>query len=330
MSEGKDEKDEFARIRDFFRPLARGHAAALDMQDDAALLDLPAASQLAVSADMLVEGVHFRSQDALGLVARKSLRVNLSDMAAKGAAPLGYFLCLCWPRRLSQADMGDFAAGLAIDGERFDIPLLGGDLTASDGLLTIAVTILGRVTGAMPRRAGGSPGDDLYVSGSLGDSALGLQLLNGKPAGIAQQARHRLQQRYLLPMPRLALGQALAPLAGASIDISDGLLADLRHICAASGTGAMVVEADLPVSADARAMTEADETLRQCIIAGGDDYELLFSAARQHREAIADLSRRHATPIARIGRLTEEQGIRLQDKAGNCRPVANPAGYRHF
>ena len=323
------QKDEFARIRDFFRPLARGHPAALDMQDDAALLNMPAAAQLVVSADMLAESVHFRSQDALDLVARKSLRVNLSDLAAKGAAPLGYFLCLCWPRRRPQADMQSFADGLAQDGRLFDIPLLGGDLIAADGRLTIAVTVLGSIAGAMPRRTGGKPGDDLYVSGTLGDSALGLQLLQGKQCDCSQENRDRLQQRYLLPTPRLALGQALAPLIGAGMDISDGLLADLQHICAASGTGALVVEADLPLSPAARAMTEADATLRQHIFAG-DDYELLFSASPERREAIAALARRHDTALTRIGCLTAETGIRLQDPAGHCHPIANPAGYRHF
>ena len=324
------QKDEFALVRDFFRPLARGHAAALDMQDDAALLRPPAGCQLVISADMLAEGVHFRSQDALDLVARKSLRVNLSDLAAKGAAPLGYFLCLCWPRRRPQADMQGFAAGLATDGEMFDISLLGGDLIAADNALTIAVTIIGSIADAMPRRANGKPGDDLYVSGTLGDSALGLQLLQGKKSGIPQEARDRLQQRYLLPIPRLALGQALAPLTCAGMDISDGLLADLQHICAASGTGALVTEADLPLSPAARAMTEEDNTLRQAMLTGGDDYELLFSAKPGHRKAIADLSRQHQTPLARIGSLTAEPGIRLQDASGAIRPVAAPAGYRHF
>lgn len=328
----KKNRDEFDRIRDFFRPLARGNPAALDMRDDAALLDFAAGAQLVVSADMLAEGVHFRREDPLDLVARKSLRVNLSDLAGKGARPLGFFMCLCWPRRLSgEEEMRRFADGLAEDGERFGVPLLGGDLIAG-GEMSIAVTVLGRAPeGGMPRRSGGRVGDDVYVSGCLGDSALGLLLLEGRGSGgLTAEGRGYLEGRYLLPEPRLALGEALASVVGASMDVSDGLLADLRHICAASGVGALVREAELPVSAAARVMIGEDAGLWDCVLGGGDEYELLFSAAPEARDEIAAIGRREGVALTRIGALTAESGVRLQDGSGEVRVAPEGGGYRHF
>ena len=330
--------NEFTRIRRFFLPLTRTHPAALSLQDDIALLDLPAGCRLAISADMLAEGVHFRPHDPLDLVARKSLRVNLSDLAAKGARPQAYFLCLCWPRRLPEADMQTFATGLTQDGETYDLPLLGGDLIAGERL-TIAITILGSIpAGIMPARAAGQPGDDLYVSGTLGDSALGLHLLttgrqarqNNSAIPLSAKSREWLQQRYLLPQPRLALGQALAPLAAAAMDISDGLLADLRHICTTSATGAIVEEARLPLSQPARSLLEHEPTLRHRILTGGDDYELLFSANPSRRQTIAALSSAHDIPVTRIGALTPPPDIRLLDADGKPRPIPASSGYRHF
>ena len=322
---------EFDRIRRFFAPLARGNAAALEMRDDAALLDIPDGSQLVVSADMLAEGIHFRGEDSSSDVARKALRANLSDLAAKGATPLGYFLSLCWPRRLPEARMQEFAEGLAKDGEAFDISLLGGDLIASDAL-TIAVTIMGSIPkGSMLLRKSAQPGDDLYVTGSLGDSALGLLLLQGRQTTLPQEQQDYLRQRYLLPEPRLALGRALAETGyiNASIDISDGLLADLGHICEASGVGAKLQEASLPLSPAAQALLEDDDSLRQYIL-GGDDYELLFSAAPKHRTAIEALALKHNIALTHIGEATLSQGILLVDSEGKERVATGAGGYRHF
>lgn len=327
----KKNRNEFDRIRDFFRPLARGNPAALEMRDDAALLEFSAGAQLVVSADMLAEGVHFRREDPLDLVARKSLRVNLSDLAGKGARPLGYFMCLCWPRRLSgEEGMRRFADGLAVDGERFGVPLLGGDLIAG-GEMSIAVTVLGRAPeGGMPRRSGGRAGEDVYVSGCLGDSALGLLLLEGRGSGVSAEGREYLEGRYLLPEPRLGLGAALASVVGASMDVSDGLLADLRHVCTASGAGALVREAELPVSAAARDMIGEDAGLWDCVLAGGDEYELLFSAAPEARGEVAAIGRREGVALTRIGALTAESGVRLEDGSGGVRVAPEGGGYRHF
>ena len=323
---------EFEKIRRFFAPLARGNAAALEMRDDAALLDIPTGCQLVVSADMLAEGIHFRGEDSLSDVARKALRANLSDMAAKGAAPLGYFLSLCWPRHLPEARMQEFAEGLARDGEAFDISLLGGDLIAAQ-TLTIAVTIMGSVAkGSMLLRRNAQVGDEFYVSGTLGDSALGLELLQGRKTRLSQEQQDYLRQRYLLPEPRLALGRALADIGciNASIDISDGLLADLGHICEASGVGARIQEANLPLSPAARALLEGDDSLRQYILGGGDDYELLFSAAPKHRASLEALGRAHDIALTRIGAATLSEGILLVDSDGKERAATVAGGYRHF
>ena len=339
---------EFEKIRRFFAPLARGNAAALEMRDDAALLDIPTGCQLVVSADMLAEGIHFRGEDSLSDVARKALRANLSDMAAKGAAPLGYFLSLCWPRHLPEARMQEFAEGLAKDGEAFDISLLGGDLIAAE-TLTIAVTIMGSVAkGSMLLRKSAQPGDDFYVSGTLGDSALGLELLHKAFAAkvgtgfasanatlktrLPQEQQDYLRRRYLLPEPRLALGRALADIGciNASIDISDGLLADLGHICEASGVGARIQEASLPLSPAARALLEEDDSLRQYILGGGDDYELLFSAKPERRDAMKALGHEHCVTVTRIGVATRSEGILLVDSDGKERAATGAGGYRHF
>lgn len=325
------EKDEFARIQGFFAPLARGHQAALNMRDDVALVDIPAGHQLVVSADMLTAGVHFRGQDGLNDVARKSLRVNLSDLAGKGATPLGYFLSLCWPRGLPESEMQIFANGLEQDGEDFNISLLGGDLIAGETGLTIAITVLGSViAGTMTLREGARVDDDVYVSGSIGDSALGLLLLEGRQSNLSREEKDYLQQRYLLPSPRLALGRELMSLVNAGMDISDGLFADLGHLCSASGVGAELLEEKLPLSSAACKMIAEDCSLREQIFSGGDDYELLFSASPKQRAAIRFLGKKLDTSVNRIGSITLESGIRILDAKGRKQVLSGETGYRHF
>lgn len=325
------EKGEFARIESFFAPLALGHKAALELRDDAALLDVPVGQQLVVSADMLIAGVHFRHQDSLYNIARKSLRVNLSDLAGKGALPLGYFLSLGWPRDLPDSEMQDFSKGLEQDGKDFNIPLLGGDLIANKGVLIIAITILGTLAaGTMILREGAQVHDDIYVSGNIGDSALGLMLLEERQKNLSCEQQGYLQQRYLLPIPRLALGRALGPLIHAGMDISDGLLADLDHLCRASGVGAKLLVANLPVSSAAHKLIEKDDSLWDLIFSGGDDYELLFAADPKHRTAIASLGNRQDITLSRIGSITVESGIRIVDEKGREQVHSGAGGYRHF
>lgn len=321
--------NEFERIEKFFKPLARGHQGALGLRDDAALLDVPEGCEMVVSADMSVEGVHFRKEDEPGNVACKTLRVNLSDIAAKGAKPLGYFLSLCWPERLGESGMKVFAEGLARDGDVFDIPLLGGDLTAGEQF-TVAITVLGTVAkGSMPLRSNAEAGDDIYVSGTIGDSALGLLLLEGRQGALSTQERDYLHQRYFLPVPRLELGQALVGSISASIDVSDGLLGDLEHVCKTSGLGARIREADIPLSPAAEKMLAGDDSLIERILTGGDDYELLFCAKPSKRAAIDRIGSVSGVPVARIGETAENNDIILIRPDGT-ETIPATKSFRHF
>jgi thiamine-monophosphate kinase len=316
---------EFEFIAERLRPLAAGSAGALNLEDDAALLDPPPGMTLVVTKDAMVAGVHFLEDDPPAQIAQKLLRVNLSDLAAMGAAPVGYLLALARPKMLTDDWLAEFCQGLAEDQAEFGIGLLGGDTVSTPGPLTLSLTALGQVPkGQELRRRGARPGDDLFVSGTLGDAAQGLLVLQGKLDPPAA-ARAFLIERYRLPRPRLALGQALRGLAHAAIDISDGLLADLGHILETSGVGAELFADQLPLSPAARDLPGA----RDAALAGGDDYELLFTAPASRRSAIDALARRLDLPLTRIGQLHAESGLRVLDAAGR---EIHPSrtGWQHF
>lgn len=315
---------EFTLIARHFRPLAG--EGALDLLDDAAVLDMPAGRRLVIAADAMVAGVHFLPEDPPETVGRKLLRVNLSDLAAMGAAPLGYLMTTSLPRGTADDWLAAFVRGLAEDQREFGLSLLGGDTTATPGPATLSLTILGTVApGAVLRRAGARPGDDLWVSGTIGDGALGLRVLRGELPGDA--AGH-LARRYRLPEPRLALGQAIAPIAHAGMDVSDGLVQDLGHLCRAGGCAAVIEAAAVPLSAAAAALVAADAALLVAALTGGDDYELLFAAAPSDRAAIEAAAM--GTPVMRIGRF--EAGapeVSVLDAGG--RPMTLPrGGWSHF
>jgi thiamine-monophosphate kinase len=315
---------EFEFIARRLRPLATT-PGALALTDDAALLDPAAGRQLVLTKDAMVAGVHFLPDDPPGQIAQKLLRVNLSDLAAMGAAPLGYLLALARAKGTSDAWLGEFCAGLAADNAAFGIALLGGDTVSTPGPLTLSLTAIGDVpTGLALLRSGARPGDDVWVSGTLGDAALGLQALQGK-LEIADEARGYLIGRYRLPRPRLALGQALRGIASAAIDVSDGLVADLGHILETSGVGAAVHADALPLSEAARGLQGA----RGAALAGGDDYELLFTAPSKRRAEITALSRRLDLPLSRIGMIRADQGLHVLDEKGQELPVRK-AGWQHF
>ena len=319
---------EFERIRRFFAPLAA--PGALGLSDDAALIDGPAGQHYVLTADAIVEGVHFLSDDPPAQVAQKLLRVNLSDLAAKGAVPVGYLLVTALPRARDEAWLEAFAAGLAADQAAFGIGLLGGDSTATDGPAMLSVTALGRVaSGRAVLRSGAQPGDGVYVSGTLGDAALGLQALRGELPGVGGEGRDFLAGRYRLPQPRLALGQRLLGVAHAMIDISDGLVADLGHIAETSGAGAVVEAALLPLSPAARAVIAGDPLRLSAALSGGDDYELLFTAAADAGAALAALGDELGLPLTRIGRIEAGSGVEVVDDKGETLAVP-VAGYRHF
>lgn len=319
---------EFERIARFFAPLAA--PGALGLLDDVAVIDGPPGQQYVLTADAIVEGVHFLADDPPGQVAQKLLRANLSDLAAKGAVPVGYLLVTALPKSRDEAWLEAFAAGLAADQATYGIGLLGGDSTATDGPVTLSVTALGRVAaGRAVLRRGARPGDLVYVSGTLGDAALGLKVLRGELRGLDAGDRAFLAGRYRLPEPRLTLGQKLVGLAHAMMDISDGLVGDLGHICAASGVAAVVEAARLPLSPPARAALAADPALLTAALSGGDDYELLFTAPAGAEDALAALGRETGVPVTMIGRIEPGGGVTVRDARGAVLAVPT-AGYRHF
>ncbi|MGK9169713.1 thiamine-phosphate kinase [Inquilinus limosus] len=320
---------EFERIDRYFRPLARGTAGALGLADDAALLDPGEGRDLVVTTDAMVETIHYLPDEDPARVAKKLLRSNLSDLAAKGAAPLAYTLTLALPAQPDESWIERFVEGLAADQALYGIGLLGGDSVRTPGMAVLSVTAFGTVPqGAMLRRSGARPGDDLYVSGTLGDAALGLRAILGQLPGLTPDVAGALAQRHRVPEPRMALGRALLGLAHAAMDVSDGLPGDLPHLCDASGVAAEVDLARLPLSDAARAAIALDPSLQEIAWAGGEDYELLLSAPASARAAIEAAANEAATPIARIGRIMAGQGIRLLDPLG--RPVESLTGWRHF
>lgn len=323
-------RGEFDLIDAVFRPLARRCPAALGLADDAAVLPAPADGQATVvSADMLVASVHFRPQDPPDRVARKALRVNLSDMAAMGAAPVGVLLTLALSPDQDDAWMDGFAAGLEADLAAFGLGLLGGDTVSTPGPLTLSVTILGQAPpDACLTRGGGRIGDDVWVSGTIGDAALGLMVLMGTVAPADPAHAAALVDRYQLPRPRVALGTALRGVATAALDVSDGLVADLGHLCTASGTGARIEVAQVPLSPAGAACVASDPTLQAAILGGGDDYELLFSAPPDRAAAVEAAARAADVAVTRIGTLTPGAAVEVTDAAGD--PVRlGKTGWHH-
>ncbi|HEV8014602.1 MAG TPA: thiamine-phosphate kinase [Stellaceae bacterium] len=320
---------EFERIARFFAPLAG--PGALGLGDDVALIDGPAGEQYALTTDAIIEGVDYFPDDPPFEVAQKLLRVNLSDLAAKGATPFGYLLTTALPATQGEEWLEEFSKGLAADQKEFGIVLLGGDSSGTPGPATLSVTMIGKVTrGNAILRSGARAGDLIYVSGTLGDSALGLALRKGE-IGSALDAAERayLIDRYRLPQPRIALGQQLVGIASAMIDVSDGLAADLGHLCAASQLAGSVQAAKIPLSPACRAVIRSNPLLNRAVIGGGDDYELLFTAAPPHADAVEAAAQAAGVTVTAVGSMTTGAGVTLLDAAG--RPIEiEHAGYAHF
>ena len=321
---------EFELIAELFAPLAASYPGALDLKDDAALIETPAGQYLVATTDTLVSGVHFLPDDPPDSVARKLLRVNLSDLAAKGARPTVYLLALSMPESIDMTWLRAFAAGLAADQKEFGIALAGGDTTSTPGPLTLTVTALGEIgQGKEIRRSGARVGDSVFVSGTLGDAALALKALKGELGGLGEADRAALIARYRLPQPRLGLGQALVGIATACCDVSDGLIADLGHICAASAVGAEVAAGHLPLSPAARAALGGNPDLIASIAAGGDDYELVFTAPPRRAAEVRARADDAGVAVTEIGRCVAERGVTLLD--AERRPISLVAGgWRHF
>jgi thiamine-monophosphate kinase len=316
--------DEFDFIARLMKPLTRGAPEALGLLDDAAAIPARPGFDLIVTTDMIVEGVHFLPSDPLDLVARKLLRVNLSDLAAKAAEPDGWFLSVSWPRRCGWAEREAFARGLGEDQDAFGLTLLGGDTTSTPGPLTASATLLGWApTGHAKLRSGARAGDVVLVSGVIGDGWLGLKAaLGGFDAPGALK-------RYYLPEPRLNLRDALAA-AHAAADVSDGLLADAGRIAIASGLSAEIALERLPLSEDGlrHVGTAADRTAALIELAsGGDDYEIVCAAAPERADHLIAAAAAAGVRMTAIGRIVEGQGVRALCDGRDITPPR--LGYRH-
>jgi thiamine-monophosphate kinase len=309
--------------RHFTWPAAPGQ---LGVGDDCALFDVPPGRQVATSTDLLVEGRHFFPDVDPAALGHKSLAVNLSDLAAMGAEPIGCLLGLALP----DADddwLAAFARGFHELARASRCPLIGGDTTRSPELLTISVTVFGSIEpGRALRRDAARAGDDIWVSGELGAADAALRLLDGQwPADPGRLAAARRALEW--PVPRLALGRALAGLAHAAIDISDGLLQDLGHVLKASGVGAELRYGDLPAAAALDGLDEAAR--RRAVLGGGDVYELCFTAAQADRERVASAAAACGVAATRVGRIVPRPGLAVLD--GQGRPMSGlPSGFDHF
>jgi thiamine-monophosphate kinase len=296
---------EIELIAQYFAPLANP-AASFNLKDDAAFLRALPASGLVITADAVVSGVHFFSGDDPGAVAYKALAVNVSDLAAKGAKPLHYVLCLGLAEAPETAWAEAFAGGLAQAQARFGMDMLGGDTVTAGGSWWISITAFGEAGagGTLPR-SGAKPGDLLYLSGTLGDAALGLQLRldGGLFPFLSEASRGHFLKRYLYPEPRLNLRRALPLCAHAAMDVSDGLALDLARLCEASGLGAEVSLAALPLSTGAQAVCEALPESWHIILSGGDDYEILAAVPADKGRLFERLAAEGQTRVTRIGRL---------------------------
>ena len=319
--------------RYFTRPTPR---AVLGVGDDCALLQPKPGTQLAISSDMLVEGRHFFAAADPFALGHKALAVNLSDLAACGATPLAFTLALALPD-VNETWLQGFSQGLLALADAHGCELVGGDTT--QGPLNICITVFGEVPVVNGKsqallRSGARAGDDVYVSGTLGDARLALDALRGTlvlPADLLAQARLRLEQ----PTPRVALGQALRGVATAALDLSDGLLGDLGHILKASGVGATLdtsIAIQLIAACAHPACTIGLISLKkqlECVLAGGDDYELAFTAPPAARQAVLAAARLAETPVTRIGRIDAEPGLRLVDAQGQ-RLSGHYSSFDHF
>ncbi|WNJ98573.1 thiamine-phosphate kinase [Thalassospiraceae bacterium LMO-JJ14] len=320
--------DEFDIIHRFFAPLTRGNANALGLTDDAARLPPRAGFEHIITTDAIVAGVHFLEDETPANVAARLCASNLSDLAAMGAAPVGFTLAAAWTKGTEESYIEAFAAGIGEWVDEYDFPLLGGDTVSTPGPMMFSLTAIGEVeAGRALKRSGARPGDTVYVSGTIGDGGLGLLAAKGELQGLGKEHNAFLSGRFRRPTPRISLGRSLTGVASACIDISDGLVQDLGHICQTSGVSMRIEASAVPLSDAALAALQTDSNLLDLILSGGDDYELAFTT---------DKTPHHAdTELTAIGVVTADveskgmDGVSLIDTDGNPLDVAR-GGYNHF
>jgi thiamine-monophosphate kinase len=314
-----------------FKPLAT-HPGALGLSDDAAFIKPPAGCDLVLKTDAIIGGVHFFPDDAAHTVASKALRVNLSDLAAKGAKPLGFLLSLALPKETGDDWLADFANGLRGDAVLFACPLFGGDTDRTPGPAMISIAMFGSVPeGTMVRRAGAKAGDKIFVSGTIGDAALGLPLRRGEGANWKLSTEHRqhLVSRYLLPQPRNALAEAVRTHASAAMDVSDGLAGDLAKLCRVSQVAANVEVNRAPLSDAAKAVIAADDKMLETALSGGDDYEIVCTVPPAKADSFRAAAKAANVPVTEIGEIAAGEGARFVGADGQAMSFAH-ASFSHF
>jgi len=305
-------------IAHYFAPLAT-HPGALGLSDDAAFIKPPPGCEIVLKTDAIIGGVHFFTGDAASDVAKKALRVNLSDLAAKGAAPLGFLLTLALPQETGADWLAGFAQGLREDAEAFGCPLFGGDTDRTPGPITISVAMIGSVPeGTMVRRAGARPGDRVFVSGSIGDAALGLVLRKGAQWKLSAAQRDHLLSRYLLPQPRNALAEAVRTHASSAMDVSDGLAGDFAKLCRTSKVAAEVAAARVPLSDAAQAAIAADPAMLETALTGGDDFEIVCTVPAGKADSFRAAAKAAKVAVTEIGEIAAGEGVRFMDSAGRA------------
>lgn len=312
-----DLSGEEAFIRRHFAPLAG--TGAFDLRDDAAVVTPPPGDDLVVTTDAIVAGVHFFPDDSPGDVARKALRVNLSDLAAKGASPLGFLLTIALPPGFGDDPVASFAAALAADASRYTCPLLGGDTVSTPGPLTVSITAFGHVpAGTMVRRDGAREGDFLFVTGTIGDAALGLLVRRNDPRLASLAAGHRdvLVTRYRNPLPRNALAATLRDCANAAMDVSDGLAGDLAKMLDLAGVSATIDVSAVPVSSAASAVIEGAPNLLPVVLTGGDDYEILCAVPESRADGFRAGAARAGIDVTCIGRCVAGENVTFTQRDG--------------
>jgi len=329
---GKEGSAEDRLIARYFGPLATA-PGAFGLRDDAAVVTAPVGCDLVLTTDGAISGVHFLPDDAPGHVARKVLRMNLSDLAAKGARPVGFLLSIALPPKTEESWLAAFAAGLGEDAKHYECPLLGGDTDHTPGPLSICIAAFGVVpSGAMVRRSTAKAGDIVVVTGTIGDAALGVvlrrELSLAARWGLSAASWNHLRQRYLLPQPRTALAEAVLQNASAAMDVSDGLVGDLAKLCRASGVAAEVDVANVPLSEAARAALAADSKLIETILTGGDDYEIVLTVPPTRLADFHAAANLAGVPVSEIGRVTGGEGTRFL-RAGEVLSFAG-SSYSHF
>lgn len=327
MSDSVSITGEDALIRSYFAPLAAGFPGAFGLEEDCAALTPEPGHDLVLKTDAIAEGVHFRATDRPEDIAWKAVAVNVSDLAAKAARPVGYLLSLAFPRMPDRSWLEQFSGGLKAAQEHFGLVLMGGDTDRrSNAPLSVTIMAIGSVpSGRMVRRGTAQAGDFVYVSGTLGDSAIGLSI----PAGLTAADRAYLEKRYLRPEPRLALRDALLGYANAAMDISDGLVKDLGRLCRASGLAAEIEAALVPVSEAARRAIELQAELRLLPLTGGDDYEILAAVSPERATDFEASASAAGVPVTRIGSLQAGSGVQVIGPDG--KPIElHRLGYDHF